>query len=135
MKYNIGLYVFLLLGFTSCFDKQLCTKELLINNASQDTLIHAMRFIETSTGKCFLSGDKIYPGQQKKVTFRSAKQCWEQEWARGDSPIIYFVNPLFINDPGVFYDCDSLEIKNQILKISRPSLQEMVDNNFTITYP
>jgi hypothetical protein len=61
--------------------------------------------------------------------------CWESILANGEPEEIYIIDPNHYNDPNVFYDCDSIEIKNTVLKHYVLTLDDLKKNNFTITYP
>jgi hypothetical protein len=47
---------------------------------------------------------------------------------------IYIIDSDEYNEPSVFYDCDSIAIKNRILKQYTLTLDDLKQSNFTITY-
>ena len=46
----------------------------------------------------------------------------------------YFVNPNHYNEHNVFYDCDSIPIKNDILRHYRLTLEDLQRMNWTVIY-
>ncbi len=47
----------------------------------------------------------------------------------------YLVNPNHYNAHNVFYDCDSIPIKNDILKHYQLTLEDLQQMNWTVEYP
>jgi hypothetical protein len=101
----------------------------IINNSNQD-VIEALIWKNTS-GKCNLSGSII--NSLGKYEFR-LNDCWEDELASGRSQEIYIVDPTHFNAATVFYDCDSLELKNTILKHYSLTLDDLKSTDFTVTF-
>ncbi len=102
---------------------------LIINNSSK-AVIPALKFINTSNN-CILSGSTLQTSE--KYEFR-LRECWEDELADGRSQEIYLVDPDHYNTPTIFYDCDSIESKNTILKHYSLTLDDLKNMDFTITY-
>ncbi len=48
---------------------------------------------------------------------------------------VYIIDTSKYNTPYVFYDCDSIAIKNDILKYFSLTLDDLKQSDFTITYP
>lgn len=48
---------------------------------------------------------------------------------------LYFVNSNHYNEQGVFYDCDSIFIKNDVLKHYKLTLEDLQRMEWKITYP
>jgi len=108
-----------------------CHRKITIINTSNQNIIQALCGHEPS-GKCILSGSTITPNDIYEFRIN---ECWEGRLANGQPQEIYIVDPNHYNPPEVFYDCDSIEIKNTILKHYVLYLEDLKKNNFTVTYP
>jgi hypothetical protein len=82
---------------------------------------------------CVLQGVTIKAGET--FTEHSYKQCWEDRLSGGKAQDIYIVDPTQFNDQNSYYDCDSIEIKNKILKHYVLTLDDLRQSSFTVTYP
>jgi len=82
--------------------------------------------------KCILSGSVINPGEYYEDVRRV---CFESEISTTKPYDLYIVDPSNYNDPYIFYSCDSIEIKNTVLKHYILTLDDLKQSNFTISYP
>jgi len=88
--------------------------------------------IRNTSGDCILDVSIIRPNEIYELRNNN---CWENELANGQPEEIYIVDPIHHNTPQIFYDCDSIEIKNKILKHYSVTLEDLKKSDFTITYP
>ena len=110
-----------------------CHHDIIIINNSTDTVICAFRFTTgANPTKCLLEGDSLKPTEYIPMKL---KYCWEDELSNGRTQEIYIIDPSQFNDPNVFYSCDSIEIKNLVLKKYVLTLDDLKRSNFTVTYP
>ena len=108
-----------------------CHFSITIKNNTSKDIIHAMNFKNTSD-KCNLSGTIIKPSEKYELTIN---ECWESSLADGQPTEFYLIDPDHLNSPNIYYDCDSIEIKNKVLKHYKLTLDDLKKLDFTITYP
>lgn len=109
-----------------------CHHNIIFKNSSSDTIIYALKG-SNGTGFCTLV---FYSNADpnEDVILDLPIYCWEQELGNGKTAKMYIVDPgKFISGTG-FYDCDSIAIKNEVLKHYKLALDDVKRNNFTITY-
>lgn len=111
-----------------------CHKDLTIVNESMDTVIISKLATYYEKPLCFLSKEAVLaPGAS--YTDHYSKTCFEGIVAAGTN--YYAVDPDHFNEEH-FYDCDSLLIKNTVLKhyaLNASHLGELKKTDFTISYP
>ncbi len=108
-----------------------CHHDIIIRNASSSTVIFALEGYKDSL--CHLAKRKeLHAGEQAVLNLR---YCWEEELTNGRTQEIYIVDTSQFNDPNIFYSCDSIEIKNKVLRHYELTLDDLKKNNFTVTYP
>ena len=134
MKKILILSFFSLLFLASTCQKEGedCHRRIKIINNSTDSIIIAFKGYYGSSGLCNLAGSILKTNDTYELT---RNVCWESILANGQSEEIYIVDPNNFNEPGAFYDCDSIEIKNTVLKLYVLSLEDLKKNKFTVTYP
>lgn len=122
---------FLVLSASTCKkEREDCHYEITIkNNANQDVIAAHKFFANT---KCILDGHVISPNGNYK---ESAKICWENKISNSTPYDLYIVDPVKYNIPNIFYSCDSIEIKNAVLKHYVITLDDLKQSNFIVTYP
>ncbi|HNV50600.1 MAG: hypothetical protein WBH71_01475 [Bacteroidales bacterium] len=108
-----------------------CHRKITIINHSTNSIVQALN-IKNAAGKCFLTGSILLPEEIYEYTNRS---CFEDILSAGETFEFYLIDPNHYNTPGIFYDCDSIEIKNTILKHYLLTLDELKSMNFTVNYP
>ena len=108
-----------------------CHHKITIVNHSSENIIQAMN-IENTSGKCILTGSIILPEGIYEYTDRS---CFEDVLSASEKFGFYLIDPVHFNAPGIFYNCDSIEYKNTILKHYSLTLEELKSTSFMITYP
>lgn len=108
-----------------------CHYNLLIRNNSGDSVKMAYRFYYDEF--CVLQGLTLKAGEA--YTEHLSQQCWEDRLSGGNVQDIYIVEPSQFNDQNSYYDCDSIEIKNKVLKHYVLTLEDIKKSNFIITYP
>lgn len=112
-----------------------CHHGIVIENASSDSIIFALKFYNLTHNnltQCGLDGEVLL--SKSKVDWHDYRVCWENRLSSGKSEEIYFIDPRHFYQGGGFYDCDSIEIKNKVLKHYVFTLEGLRKNNFTITY-
>jgi hypothetical protein len=108
-----------------------CHKTItVINNSNQD-VIPAFKFTDPDN-KCILSGSGIGSGKNFKD---EKKECWENIISATNPYELFIVDPDQYNSPNVFYSCDSMEIKNMVLKHYVLTLAYLKKSNFIVAYP
>jgi hypothetical protein len=111
--------------------KEECHSTIYVKNESKDSVIVGRRF-KDAVGRCNIDGWTLRSGETYEK--RAYKGCIEDNMPDGSTYEIYIVDPLQFAGNTVFYQCDSLEIKNKILKRFNMTLQELKSNNFTMIY-
>lgn len=125
------LTVLFLLSSSRCRKEEECHKTITIRNGSSDTIIIALIAHEDSL--CCLTGSETVPGDS--LILPQLRGCWEDELSGGRTQEIFIVDSRKYNQPLEFYDCDSIEIKNEILKHYILSLTDLQQVNFFINFP
>lgn len=126
-------FLCLLLSATKCQKKDECHESFFLKNDSQENVIIALRSEEGLTGLCRLEGESYSSGQSFELDlFRS---CWEEELSGGRRQDVYIVDPSNYNDPSEFYPCDSIEVRNTVLRKYELTLEDLQATNFTMSYP
>jgi hypothetical protein len=133
-KIIILLFVSLFFIASTCKKEgENCHYDIQIINNSANQIISAIP-IQNAVIKCKLDGKKIEVNDT--YNYYPFIGCIENSLQGNSSTLeIYIVDPNHFNEPGVFYDCDSIEIKNTILKHYVLYLEDLKENNFTVTYP
>jgi len=108
-----------------------CHRDLIVLNNSNDTIICAIKTYYDNL--CKLDGTELIPNES--YTFNLLRVCWEEELSNGKKQQIYIVDAVQYNDPDTYFDCDSIDIKNTVLKYYELTLDELKQGDFTITYP
>lgn len=101
-------------------------------NQSEKDVFFSLRFTDFE-GNCRLDGKKVV--ENETFDFRPYKSCIEDNLNSNMPLDIYIIDSEKYNESGVFYDCDSIGIKNEILKQYSLTLDDLRQSNFTITYP
>jgi len=108
-----------------------CHHNIIFRNGSKTPIIYALPFTDLSG--CILENHfKADPGEEFALDL--PRYCWEQELAKGKNAELYVIDPAKFNVGFRFYDCDSIPIKNKVLKHYELTLDDLKRNNFTITY-
>lgn len=104
---------------------------LTITNNSNDSIIMAYKFYYDTL--CVLQGSTIKSGNA--YTEHSGEQCWEKRLSNGRTYEFYIIDPKKFNPSNKYYNCDSIEEKNDILKHYVLTLDDLKNINWEITYP
>jgi hypothetical protein len=108
-----------------------CHHNIIFRNGSKALIIYALPF--TDLNGCILENHfNADPGEEFALDL--PRYCWEQELAKGKTAELYVIDPAKFNEGFRFYDCDSIPIKNKVLKHYKLTLDDLKRNNFTITY-
>ena len=91
--------------------------------------LHATNFEQN----CCLNGPKVM--KNNTYVWRPYKTFIEDNLNSNTPLEIYIIDSDKYNIPSVFYDCDSIAIKNRILKHYTLTLDDLKKSNFTIIYP
>lgn len=105
---------------------------ITFENQSENLVIFGLQFTNNKTD-CLLDGPEIKKNQTYK--FRPYNSWIENNLSQGKPIEIYIIDIQEYNDPHVFYDCDSIAIKNKILKQYTLTLEDLKRNDFKIVYP
>jgi hypothetical protein len=108
-----------------------CHFSIQVINTSNNDIVCAERFVNTRN-ECILSGSIIKPSENQEIRLND---CWEEELANGRTQELYIVDPYHFNTPTVFYECDSIEINNTVLKHYTLTIDDLKNSDFTVTYP
>lgn len=117
---------------TTCERKDDCHAYINFTNRSEKDVIFGLRFTNTK-GNCCLNGPKVM--KNETYDFRPYKSCIEINLNSNTPLVLYIIDSDNYNSHNVFYDCDSIAIKNRILKQYKLTLDDLKKLNFTITYP
>jgi len=109
-----------------------CHRKFSVINKATDSVICATKAYWSSSGLCNISGKVLKYNDSYEFT---SHDCWENVLSNGKTQDIYIVDPSKYNNPDVYYNCDSIEIKNKVLKHFVLTLDDLQKNDFTVTYP
>ncbi|MFA8300010.1 MAG: hypothetical protein ACEPOV_07605, partial [Hyphomicrobiales bacterium] len=113
----------------SCGNKNYHIHIKIINKSDKD-LLFCIKY--PKDGKCLLEGEIVEIN--KEIKYRPFNQYIERS-LKGDSRInLYLVDPDKYNDPNTYYDCDSLFIKNKVLKHYSLTIRDLEEKDFTLIY-
>lgn len=113
-----------------------CHFMLTITNKSDKKVLYAVRLTAaTQVNKCRLDyPHELPPNASLGRSHRGA--CWEEILSVREFEF-FIVDPDHFNQ-GFFYDCDSIEHYNTILKhyvLTHEDVEELERNDFKVTYP
>jgi hypothetical protein len=132
MKRLLIILAFVTFSASTCNNEnQDCHYNIRIKNNSSDQIISAIP-IRNPNNKCRLDGVTI--NSQSQYDYRPFNFCIEES-LNNNSLEIFIVDKSHFNATGIYYACDSIEIKNTILKHYVLTLEDLKSSNFTITYP
>jgi hypothetical protein len=132
----------LFLSFLLAMSPGACRKEgpdchfgLTITNKSDKKVLYALRLTYAmEDNKCRLDyPEELSPNASLTESRKGA--CWEEILSVRDFEF-FIVDPDHFNQ-GFFYNCDSIEHYNTVLKhyiLTKEDIEELKRNNFTITY-
>jgi hypothetical protein len=110
-----------------------CHDNFIFKNNSADTIIFALKWRDVHS-LCQLNGSRIVPHAEGGLG--GQLYCWENQLTYpNETLIIYIVDPKKYNPPLEFYSCDSIEIKNRVLKHYFLTIDSLRKYNFIISYP
>jgi hypothetical protein len=98
-----------------------CHYSITIKNNSLNEIIAATR-VGTPGGKCHLDGKKLSKGESED--YRPFNFCIERSTSISNT----------IDDKDKLYDCESISEKDEVLKHYALTLDDLKQNNFTVTY-
>jgi hypothetical protein len=109
-----------------------CHYGIVITNKSSSKVIYSkIGTLATDSSKCLLSKRaELQPNESYEETLRMS---WEVELTYRNLEF-YIVDPANFNQGG-FYNCDSIEQYNRVLKHYALTLDNLKAMNFTVTYP
>jgi len=108
-----------------------CHYSIQIKNNTVNPIISAIP-LRNSDNKCRLDGVTISAANQ--YNYRPYNFSIEKSLSNNTLDI-YIVDTSQFNMPNRYYSCDSIEIKNKILKHYILTLEDLKKKNFIITYP
>lgn len=108
-----------------------CHYNITIKNNSGNEIIAAIPLINAN-GKCRLDGKLINKGGSYE--YRPFNFCIENSLSSGTTQDIYIIDPTLYNAIDTYYKCDSIKIKNKVLKHYVLTLDDLKRDNFTVTY-
>ena len=129
----VSTLCFLLLTASQCHKEgNDCHYSIKITNGSSAKIIYSTKgTLGTDPSKCLLSKNaELEPNESYEESLRI---CWEDELKYRNFEF-YIIDPANFNQEG-FYDCDSIEYYNTVLSHYVLTLEDVKNNNFTITYP
>lgn len=129
----IPLFWMILMSSTCKKEDSDCHAYINIKNRSDKEVVFGISTLN-SEGKCNIDGRTIAVDNTYK--YYPFIGCIENSLKGTNSSMeVYVVDPEKYNNPNEYYDCDSIAIKNRILKQYTLTLDDLKQNNFTITYP
>lgn len=102
---------------------------IIIKNLSGQDIIWAKQ--ATSQGKCLLNGTRL--AKDSVIHYRPFNTSIERNLSNEQPMKIYWVEVDRFNS-GDFYDCDSIYLKNHVLKKYTLTLDTLIQTDFTIVY-
>ena len=132
--------ILLLLSMVSILFASDCSKEddechriISVHNNSDSTVFIGDIARYASDNLCYLSAVEIESTSSYEFTL--LRSCWEKRLIEGKIKEIYIVAPSNFNEQGKFYDCDSIELMNTILRKYELNLKALEASNFIVNYP
>lgn len=123
--------LFLTLSASLC-NKEECHRTITIKNVSSQKVIYSSILYDgLNPSKCLLT--KNAELNSNDFYIQESRSCWEDRLKNRNFEF-YIVDPSNFNT-GSFYSCDSIEIKNTILKHYVLTLDDLKQSNFIVTYP
>ena len=122
----------MVLTASTCKKKEDCHSIVKFMNQSEKDVFFALRFSDY-IGNCRLDGNKVM--KNGTFDFKPYKSCIEDNLNSNRPLDIYIVDSNKYNELDVFYNCDSIGIKNELVKQFSLTLDDLRQSNFTITYP
>ena len=115
----------------SCENKITCQREFTMRNSTSDMVIMAA-LVKNGEDNCMLTFlHEIQPNDQVTHEYRT---CLQDKFS--NKPLeFYIVDPNKFNILNEFYDCESIDNRNTILKKYSLSTDELKSMNWTIPYP
>jgi hypothetical protein len=128
------IILYALLSSSSCHKEgDDCHYNVSVKNSSTTSVIYAKKYVWGSdNSKCVLGGHVL---RTNEIYVEHMIDCWEHIFLPGDTFEIFIVDTAKYNIPDVFYSCDSIEIKNNVLKHYFLTIDDLKKSDFTITYP
>lgn len=129
----LSILCLLILSASKCKkESKDCHYSIKITNKSSAKIIYSTKgTLGTDPSKCLLSKNaELNPNE---VYDERLRMCWEDELKYRNFEF-YIVDPANFNQGG-FYNCDSIEHYNTVLKHYVLTLDDLKNNNFTVTYP
>ena len=124
------VFFFIMLSSSTCRrENEDCHFYIFIENKSSDDIIVARKFFYDDL--CKLSGEQIEANEK----YSDYAVCWERRLMNEGPEEFYIVDPANYNMPSIYYNCDSIAIKNTILKHYILTLEDLQAVDFEITYP
>lgn len=133
MKNAILLLILLsILSASSCeSEDDDCHYSITIKNNSSSTVISGT--VQVGVLGCRMSGNEL--PQNNEDEFSPYNSCIENRMQGEITQEIYIVDPSGFNPENEYYDCDSVEARNTILKKYVLTLEDLRESNFIINYP
>ena len=129
MKIKLLFIPFLSLALLGSTCRKDIHKVIEVVNNSDNDVIYMRKFYSNS--KCILNGPLI----KTKDKYEDSRNFgWDGFLANGRIDTVYFVDPKKYNDPMKFYECDSIYIKNDIIKVVEITSEMMRTNGWKIIY-
>jgi len=132
MRHMLISIICLMLISSTCEKEEDCHAYINFINQSEKDVVFSLRATDFE-GNCRLDGNKVMGNET--FDFRPYNSCIEDNLNSNTPLDIYIIDSDKYNEPGVFYDCDSIDIKNEILKQYSLTLDDLRQSNFTIAYP
>ena len=107
---------------------------VMIQNQS-DSDMYLCTLLTNVEGKCTLEYGGSTLEKNSVFIWQPFNISIEREMGSKSVLEFYLVNPNHYNEQGVFFDCDSITIKNDIVRHCRLTLEDLRRMNFTVTYP
>jgi len=117
---------------STCKKEEDCHAYVNFVNQSEKDVYFALRASDY-IGNCRLDGNKVM--KNDTFDFRPYNSCIEDNLNSNTPLDIYIIDSDKYNSPGAFYDCDSIAIKNRILKHYTLTLEDLKQSDFKILYP
>jgi len=130
---NLFLSVFIIVwaSLSGCERPNDCHRSFKFVNTTQDSVLLGT-VVSNGLGECSLGYVSGISGENEtEISYRT---CLEDKLSSKDLEF-YIVDPEYFNNQQEFYGCDSIEIKNKVLKKYTISLGQLQSNNFTVSYP
>lgn len=131
MKNNMLILIICFIGLSfGCKTEGDCNAYVNVKNQSNDNVVAAIKIV--GAGGCRLSGFRL--AHNEIWEYKPFRTCIERHMGNQEILEIYIVDVNKYNDPDIMYNCDSIPIRNNILKHYKLTKDSLIQLKFNVVY-